>query len=165
MSVTDSRSVALLPVRRTTCGETFTPQRPGTWLSLALGCRPGSRWCLPCLQTGSDTVRGEKLNDIIDAASSFTFKKGVGSVWRSASVSAIVHAPVCKLRRCRELQKERERERGCVIITLQTVAGASPEKSKQCQQLLKIVLGSVKSKHLSRYQIMTTMSLCSTGSE
>lgn len=73
-------------------------------------------------------------------------------------MSAVVHAPVCKL------ERRRETDRGGVIITLWTVAGASQENSEQCQQLLKVVLGSVKSQHLSRYQIMTTISLCCTGS-
>lgn len=36
-----------------TCGETFTPRSPGTSLSSGQGGRPRSRWCRPCLETGS----------------------------------------------------------------------------------------------------------------
>lgn len=59
---------------------------------------------------------------------------------------------------------ETETERQSVTTALWTGAEPSRENSEQCQQLLKIVLRSVKSQHLSMYQIMTTMSLCCGGS-
>lgn len=90
-----------------------------------------------------------------------TFKKWEGGVWCPASMSAVVHAPVCKL--------EGERERRGVskhfyCVTTEQCTDPSQGSSLRCQQPPEIVLLSVKSKHLLRYQIMSTMSL-RTGSD
>lgn len=45
------------------------------------------------------------------ASSQITFEQGEGSVWRSASVSAVVHAPVCKLWGRTETERQRQRDR------------------------------------------------------
>lgn len=74
-----------------------------------------------------------------DTTSHITFEKWVGSVWRSAAMFAIVHAPVC------ELERPTETEKGTVIITLNYSSWRPPEDCEQRQ-------------HLSRYQIITMMS-------
>lgn len=74
-----------------------------------------------------------------DRPSYITFKKWEGSVWRSAAMFAIVHAPVCKL------QRPTETEKGTVIIMLNYSSWRPQEDGEQRQ-------------HLSKYHIIIMMS-------